>query len=201
MSVQRILCVLLSLLSISCGQPNFMYNVVSPDGKETKIAPVYLDEKWSVNERSLLHVAINEWNVALAGHLVLKVVDETYHVDRDHFDADPGYIFIKTDSSDPLINKQEQFLSYAWTHGRGDGVGGNRIYFVIDRFPGWNLLPIARHEIGHTLGAPHLDENHRGLMSDRFNPMLYNCIDKDAVFVVAKYRHLSVDGMTWCNEH
>lgn len=196
--VQRILCVIVALLSIACAPTDFTYRAMSPDGKQVTVVPVYVDERWNDTERFALHAAMEEWNVALGGHLTLKVVNDAYHVGTD-VGKDPGYVFIKTDSRDPLIDQQEQFISFAWTHGRGSGVGGNRIYFIMDRFPTWNLLAIARHEIGHMLGSPHIE--HNGLMSPRFNPMFYNCIDRDVVLVVAKYRNLSVDGMSWCEKH
>lgn len=199
MSVQRILCVLLALLCFACTPVDLTYKVKSADGKEVTVVPVYLDERWDDAERSSLHVAIDEWNVSLAGHLTMKVVSEAYHIDRKNVDADPGYMLIKIDSKDPLIDKEEQFIALAFTHGRGRGVGGNRIYFITDRFISFSLLPIARHEIGHMLGSPHIE--HEGLMSPRFDPTFYNCVDKDAVLTVAKYRHLSVDGMSWCEKH
>lgn len=199
MSVQRILCVLLALLSFACVPVDLTYKVKSADGKEVTVVPVYLDERWTDAERSSLHTAIDEWNVSLAGHLTMKVVNEAHHVNKNS-GSDPGYVFIKIDSNDPLIDKEEQYIALAFTHGRGRGVGGNRIYFITDRFISFSLLPIARHEIGHMLGAPHMEHN-EGLMEPRFNPTFYNCVDRDAVLAVAKYRHLSVDGMTWCEKH
>ena len=201
MGVSKFLCVLLVLLGVACAPTDLTYKIRSADGKETTVVPTYFDDRWSDSERATLKLAIEEWNTALAGHLVMKVVDETYHVDMKNRDNDPGYMFIKIDSNNPLVEKEEQFISLAFTHGRGRGVGGNRIYFIADRFSNWDLLPIARHEIGHMLGAPHAEESHEVLMSPRFNIRLYNCVDRDAVLVVAKYRHLSVDGMSWCEKH
>jgi len=191
--MRRFWALCLVLLTISaCVSKDYMRITHDPSGQEVRVVPIYIDDQFSEGDVTALQEAINEWNWALDQKLQLIVDDYHYHLHATS--RDPGYMFIRITSKNEAANQDDTLVAYAFTV----GVGGNRIYFVRDRIDSQMALKlIALHEIGHALGSNHLDCE-ACLMRRWYSSDAYRCIDQSAVLTVAKYQHLSTDGLRWC---
>ncbi len=183
--------VLLALI-VSCAPYPFLYQTEATDHHLISVAPIYLDETWTDAERVQLHAAIDQWNEALNGTIILQVEEEHYHWQE----STPRNKLILRPVSEREANRQEQYIALAWTYGRGyGGIGGNRIYFARSRFAPEDLRYIALHELGHSLGADH---QKGGLMNPNYDRPTYQCIDQRTLQQVAEYRHLDIKVLKGC---
>ena len=185
---------ILSLFFLACAPYPFVYNEMKSNGHITQIAPIYIEDTWNDTDRARLHSAIDQWNQALNGELILQVENEHYH----YTDNAPQNKLLLLQISEEKANKHEQYISLAWTHGRSTtGVGGNRIYFVRTRINNDDLRYVALHELGHALGSDHI--NYKGLMSAIYNKEDYLCIDQLVLLQIARYHHLSIEHLRACH--
>lgn len=200
--MKKLFALLFVLLSILSCQPSTspIYTIQDATGHSVKIAPIYLDEKWNDVEVAAIEVAINDWNIALNGQIKLVIENNHYKIGS----SDPGLMIIKVSEKDIISRQPDVIIALGWF----DRSGGRRIYMVRDRpiFRGndietpWNMIDVsavARHEISHSLGAPHIQHS-GGLMEPGYDLEQYKCIDYTAVAAVAKYQHLSLEKMKWC---
>lgn len=185
----RVWVFMLALFLCSCAQYKFIYNTIEPSGHTVQIAPIYIEDTWDDIDRAQLHDAIDQWNVALNGTIILRIEDDHYNYTK----AAPQNKLILLKISEQAANRQEEYIALAWTYGSYSGVGGNRIYFVRARMEWYDLRYVALHEIAHALGADH--QKYRGLMSPTYNRTNYHCIDKPTLLQVAAYRHIPIDSL------
>lgn len=74
-----------------------------------------------------------------------------------------------------------------------DNLGGSVVTMVPGRYEG-DPDGLLLHEIGHILGAQHLDGT---LMQGRYSRH-YACPDRETVAQVAAYQHVSLTLFSWC---
>lgn len=73
------------------------------------------------------------------------------------------------------------------------GLGEGTVYMIKGRYEG-DPMGVLLHEIGHALGAQHLDGT---LMSPDYHRH-YDCPDEETVLQVAAYQHVALTAMRWC---
>jgi hypothetical protein len=136
--------------------------------------------------------ALDQWNFALNGSLILDIADYNALVDEKTFkytEETHGILFLRIDSHNNLIPGRTT-LAFNYPH-----VGGNYIYLIRDRMLNDAIKPVSMHELGHALGAEHTDG---GLMNPYYYSYMYQCIDRIAAGEVAEYQHLPLGRLNWC---
>lgn len=201
--MKKFLFLLLTLCSfVFACQPStaYTYTLYDQSGHAVKIVPIYLDAKWNDDEVVAIEVAINDWNVALNGQMRLEIKDEHYTIGT----TDPGLMIIKSSEKDKRANEADVLIALGWF----DRGGGRRIYMVRDRLINrgkevetpWEMSDVsgvARHELGHALGARHIEYAY-GLMAPRYEREEYQCIDILAAEAVARAQAILSADMKWC---
>jgi len=177
------------LFLFSCTPYKFIYTNYEPNNHTVLVAPIYIEDSFSVADLTKLHTAIDNWNKALNGTIILRVENDHYHF----IEPSPHNKLILLQTTEKEANDHELYISLAYTRGRefNGGVGGNRIYFVMKRINNDDLVLIADHEIGHSLGADHQEYN--GLMNPNFTRKNYQCIDQQTLLQVASYQHIDIN--------
>lgn len=147
------------------------------------VRPVYISRHFTPTQAADIFEAVQRWNVALNGHVYLDVVsgsadlseDERKDVYENHgvsFDvvfSDCGCI--------PLPIPK----AVAWT----DQVDGTQIRIVHDLMDESWYLPVAMHELGHTLGAPDSDRRDT-IMAGELVMVSWPCVDLATLAPISK---------------
>lgn len=199
--MKKLFALLFLLFSIlGCQPSNYFYQVHNQQGKIIDAVPIYLDEDWNKEEVAAIEIAINDWNAALNGQMVLEVRSEHFKINSS---PDPGLMIVKTSEKSKIAHREDTIIALAWF----DRGGGKRIYMVRDRLiprgenheTEWEMSDVSaivRHEIGHSLGSRHI--KYDGLMAPIYDRDEYKCIDEQAALAVATAQHLSSSEMKYC---
>jgi hypothetical protein len=162
---------------------------------------VRIDQDFTPAERVELLKVISDWNYVLNGQIVFRVIGfmPVGELKDNKELLVPGYWFIKIDSSNKTIkeldlyykdtNQKVQALAYV------NEIGGNLLYFNMERIGLDRLRGVGYHEMGHILGAVH---HPGGLMDSVATPAHLICIDEDTVHQVVKYLQLDWERVNWC---
>ena len=166
-----------------------------------KLIPVYLDNNFSVEEETALKEAITEWNGVFNGQIVIRV-DGTFDGKEgikpkllSSYVRSEGWNIIALESTDSAVADEIE---------PGDGnlafaeIRGHYMVVLTDRIGMRNLKVIAMHEMGHLLGAYHVNLHslmypHYGLIKDAVQ-----CIDKITVAQVATVQNLNLNTLNYC---
>ncbi len=190
---------LISTILIGCGisgpLPYHYIKGVEATNVATKVVPIYIDTQFGEADKLAIDDAVNQWNYALNGYIKLEVAST-------HFDMEPdiisqvlikgnGWLFLRIDSQNSIVHDPTEGKVLAFVN----EIGGNRIYFVRDRFSNEAVKGIALHEIGHLLGAQH---DNVYLMKPHYNWYDYRCVDQHTIEEVATYQHLDIKKLNYC---
>lgn len=180
---------------MGCGsipQPHYTTHA-STQQKPSRTIPVAIDIQFPLAQQRELIAAINEWNVALNGQMVLTVYTDRFNME----DKSISYIYNSkgvmllsvSHLGNPMLHLDVNTIAITSHIGTG-----HEIYFLKEKMENHSVRKVALHEIGHFLGAHHK----AGLMQLEYNEENYNCIDYDAVSQVANYNELNINQMNWC---
>lgn len=141
---------------------------------------------------------IDEWNFALNGEMKLEIKDEHWKIDREAIDdmvySDSGLVISKTTSL-YASEKGKGENVVAWT----SDIGGHQIFMIVGRIESpWMFNITLLHEIGHALGAEHVEEP--GHLMTLGVELGRTCIDEDAVRQIARFEKLDPERMNWCEK-
>lgn len=153
-----------------------------------------VDRTFTKHEQKEILKAINEWNVALNGQLVLQVVDLDFDMEPDKIEQafrENGILILSV----PSYGSVMRFVDDGNLAGKVDGIGGHTVYLLNDRITKNNAFAVALHEIGHVLGSEHTET---GLMHPRYSPSRTYCVDKLAIQNVAAFYGLDVKRLNYC---
>lgn len=160
-----------------------------------KYIPIWVDDNFGEADRLSIDDAVNKWNYSLNNYIKLEVVDYHFKMEPDKVKKrleTNGWIFMRTIHTDKSIPKTENGYKII---GFCNVIGGNYIYIVRDSIGNKDVMGVMLHEIGHLLGANHVDED---LMYNHYTESGYQCIDYKAIDEVAKYQHLPIDNLNYC---
>jgi hypothetical protein len=167
-------------------------------GTPVREIPIWIDKNFGEADKVEIDKAIDAWNFAMNGYVILKVVDT-------HFDMEVskiveqvnkgGWLFMKVDSTNKMIPPQDE-KGY-WTIGFTEQLGGHHMYLVRDRIGNDDVFGITMHEIGHLMGSPHVGQR---LMYPHYTRARFQCIDYATQVKVAKFFDIPLEGLNYCTD-
>ena len=205
MKFARGLVILMAMLAcmFSCGHQVKQFHYINSGAATSipiKTINVWIDKDFGEADQLAIDDAIMQWNYALNGYVVLKVVSTKFDMEPEIIRTvlnGGGWLLLKIREPNPMIddgptqNGKPKFYTLAWAN----QIGGNRVYFIRNRIKGEWMTGIALHELGHLLGAEHDDVY---LMQPHFNWEDYRCVDYEALKRVAAYQHLPLGRLNYC---
>lgn len=141
----------------------------------TRVVHVHVDSSFTDDERMRLYLAIIKWNQTLNGQV-------RFEVERE----EPSVLVIKKVPSS-LPGPTPDAIAWA------DFIGGNEIS-VKDDIAKELVEPVMLHEIGHILGAEHVEGT---LMNPAVYPN-YLCVDETTGRHVAQHLRLDPQSLQTC---
>jgi len=120
--------------------------------------------------------AVAQWNKSLAQWKKLRV-ERTFK-----------YCDVVVEEVTEALNRSPGALAWA------DKLGGSHVS-MRKGFYEQDVQGILMHEIGHILGAQHMQGT---LMDAEWSPKSYPCPDRVTVAQVAAWNHVSLNLLTWC---
>lgn len=182
-------CVIASfiLCLASCVQHYTNHSLI----KDAPLVPVYITGFVPDVRRSLVE-AIEEWNGALNGHMILYVVaDDMIILDRAQ--RENAIVVVASDRNAPMMQVAHMENTVAVSYPFGTKKPAAIIYMA-------NILPppmskhVLLHELGHAFGAEDKDYS---LMQLHYS-VDYCCIDRLTMAQVSKAMRWSSDSVNWC---
>lgn len=202
--MKRFLCLIILAVCLAFGCSGHMgeFHYVNSGGYTPvplKVISIYMDKNFGDADKVAIDDAIMQWNYALNGYIVLKVVDYKFDMQPSiikRCELGSCWMILKTDSLNPMVatlDKPRGGKSYtlAWAN----SIGGNRMTMIRDRMRNEWVTGIALHEMGHLLGAEHDDVY---LMQPMFNWEQARCVDYEALRRVADYQHIPMGSLNYC---
>jgi hypothetical protein len=177
-----------------CVSGTIQYTNAPANVDPVRIVPVLIDRNFSLNERAKILRAVNEWNVALNGHVHLEI-------SADDASSPAAAVPSRTDTwrvvrveslTVPMLAQSSMKRALAYTVGTSRG----SIFVIVDRLGSRDLGAIMLHEFGHALGAGH--DPGGQLMHPFYAGDKQRCIDKAAVRAVGVAQKLPFERLNWC---
>jgi hypothetical protein len=190
----------LMLCGIGCGPRYWTYRQGKlPEHLVVQEIPIWMDNSLLMSQREGIIEAAGEWNKVFNGQIILQMQPVLNRVEvlkkLDEVD--------RTGTGWVIISSTEEMLIAEGYIDEGDGVlayvyrlGGNLMVIVRDRIGARDFKLIVMHEIGHLLGANHV--NAMSLMAPHYGRDQINCIDKVTVAQVARFNRLKFETLNYC---
>ena len=158
--------------------------------------PIWVDGNFGEADILEIDRAVERWNYALNGYIVLRIVD--YHFDMEvrkiqEQIRENGWLFLKLDSRESYTPPVGSAGYYSI--GFVERVGGNHLYLIRDRLKNEEVFGVTLHEIGHLLGSGHVGDR---LMSPHFSMAGNQCIDFLTLEAVSKAQGLPMNRLNYC---
>ena len=199
------LVALLVVTNCNCGTGHWRYKqgIIPEHVATVKVIPVWLDTNFSAQESKAIKDSIKEWNSVFNGQLVIRQEGEFNGKDqiKKYLIASKvmhqGWSIIRLNSNDSTISDVVETGDGTLAFVFGIGTG-NLMVVVGDHIGLRDLKTIVMHEMGHLLGAYHV--NARSLMSPKYGigKDEVDCIDKVTVAQVAGYQNLNLKELNYC---
>ncbi len=181
-----ILFLLLTLILVACSTtPGTLkspscddgyVNNPPPEGIITLVVPTYLDVNFEPRQRAKIHQAIAEWNKTLNGYQVYTIVSDTFDMQPEVLikinASREGLVILARTTEDEFVKEELPPGTLAWV----PALGAPIVNIITDRIGSRDLKAITMHEIGHTLGIPHILVKY-SLLYPAY-PFGTNCIDE-----------------------
>lgn len=157
--------------------------------------PIWIDKNFGNADQVEIQKAIDKWNYALNGYIVLKVVNNKFGMEISEIEEqkrEKGWLFLRVDSNNPIVpivKNNRRTLGWA------NEIGGDHLYIVRDLIGNEDVYGITSHEIGHLLGSAHTDGF---LMNETYSKLSAQCIDVKAVENVSRYQNIPIEHMNYC---
>lgn len=200
--MRSILYFILMVLTLSVGCSPSYYSYVKGKAPEhinaAKIIPIWIDDSFTPAQRVDILKSVDEWNLVFNNQIRLMASgyfhgadgaeDKYQEISKTHL----GWIVVKANEKDPLVKDIIGPADLAFAV----GLGGQILVVISDRIGTRNLKTILMHEMGHLLGANHV--NTPSLMMPKYGEQTYNCIDKITSAQVASFQNLNFETFNYC---
>lgn len=152
----------------------------------SEVYEVWIDSRFTKDDRQGIEVALQRWNVALNGYARFDVFPEyeenpehDSHARLEQIWADHPVTVQRVWDSDAI----PKFL-LAWV----DVIGGAHVHLIPERMDAadWGSEPITLHELGHVLGLEDDTHHLHTLMATPVTAMT-TCIDERTTSEIATY--------------
>jgi hypothetical protein len=195
----------LLLLLMGCGNPNYQYRSVSPDhhlGWRAHI-PLYIDQRFTPEQDREILFAVSEWNRVLNGYLMIEIADWHYiigslgarRIDDQIEKTQQGIVLLAVNSNDPIVSLYHADTFLAFVNNVGDAA--HVLVMIRDRISTRPYHTILMHELGHALGAQHV--NTISLMFPNTDgDLMLDCVDKITASQIATYHHMDLNHLNYC---
>ncbi len=192
MNFLRIVFLVLGVLFISsCASISYQYTLKPVAPYTVRVIPIWIDKTFSNNDKLAIDDAINNWNLVLNGSIRLQPVSYEFDMEPDDIMKairERGLLVMKVMSDNSMVDKDTR----AWVN----ELGGFKLYVVKDRVPTQIMTGIMMHELGHVLGASHVEGD--SLMFKHYDPKKFACIDFATVKQVSDYQKIRLDHLNHC---
>ena len=201
MKITSCFCWIICLVLLSCAgnlHSSFTYLQISPHQQVAqREISIWIDGDFGAADQVSLQNAIDQWNFALNGYLVLQVKSTNFKMETYPMleaQAGRGWLILKINHDNPIVAFHDRpgIMTLAMV----DSIGGNTLYLIRDRIPNDMVTGLVMHEMGHLLGARHLEGE--DLMTPLYKADDYRCIDYLTVRQVAVAQHLPVENLNYC---
>jgi hypothetical protein len=165
-------------------------------GPAVRVIPIWVDKNFGQADRLQIDAAVGQWNYALNGYIILRVVDNSFDMEIDKIQEcrrRNGWLFMRINGDNSMVPIQKP--NQGRTLGFANKVGGNHLYLVRERMDNEAVFGVTMHEIGHLLGAEHVGNR---LMYKHFSRARFQCVDLDSLEAVAHYQGISADDLNYC---
>jgi len=197
--ILSVLCLLVS----GCGVGLYNYTEVSEAGhvSNVRVIDIWTTNNFSDKEELALSGAMEEWNKVLNGQMVLRVggtvsatdIDEWEEKLEEVLESRDGWLLIKVSSEHPVVRQSVDDGTLAFVI----GLGSPLMFIIEDHMGSKNLRTVLMHEMGHMLGANHVNIDYT-LMTPRYGPKQPDCIDLLTARQVAWFMDLDIGHMNYC---
>lgn len=202
----RLLLIALIIFCSGCSTGLYNYKDVTKESniQTFKQVPIYVDTKFTVQQKQVIFNVINEWNHVLNNQMRMEVLDWKFdlntdagkNVKKDIELTDEGIIILSVKSTDPILGKYENDGGQTLAFVDHLGNKAHHVFVLNDRIGKRNFHKIMLHEFGHTLGAMHVSAS--SLMFPYIGYMQRDCVDKITAAQVASYNNLNLQYMNYC---
>lgn len=202
LTIILVISLLVSFVS-GCGVGLYEYTDVGvvDHVNNKRVIEVWRTSNFSKSEEEAMKGAIEEWNEVLNGQIEIKAVGEISSIDVDEWEEKydeiretrDGWLWIKLNSDHPVVRRRAGSGVLAFV----PGLGSQLMMIIGDRIGTKNLKTIMMHEMGHMMGASHVNIDYV-LMTPMYGFKQSDCIDLLTVRQVAWFYDLDVTGLNYC---
>lgn len=195
----------LTFVLASCAPGLYEYhNVSQAEFHEAyRVIPLYVDGRFTKEQRIDLSDAVNEANYMLNGNLRIEVKKWSLDIESEEgkkisetiSKTHEGILVLSLSEDDPKIEelvKDNGMLAFV----NALGERANILVVVNDRIGNRDLKTIFLHELGHALGAQHTSAT--SLMYNYYGSRQTKCFDRITVAQIADYNNLDLNTMNYC---
>ena len=167
----------------------------------TIVQKIWIDNAFGESDMVEIQAAMDRWTYALNGYMTFEmeefdVINGSLQPYRECFNG-KAWCFMKINHTSSMLIGQDHSETGIHVLAFTDRVGGHLLYVVRDRIMNEQMKGLMMHEVGHLLGANHIDED-SDLMAPIFTNENTQCVDKHTLEQVAQFEHFPVNNMNYC---